>query len=82
MTPYGQLLLVKLCLLAGMLALAAHNRFRLVPALQRLQESYLSAESSLRVLRRNVLGEQMLGLAIVLIVGWLGTLQPAVTASQ
>ena len=82
MTPYGQLLLLKVCLLAGMLALAAHNRFRFVPALQRLQEGYLSAESSLRVLRRNVIGEQMLGLAIVLIVGWLGTLQPAIISSQ
>jgi putative copper resistance protein D len=48
-TPYGQLLFVKLCLLAGMLALAAQNRFRLVPALQRSKEGYLSAESSLRV---------------------------------
>jgi putative copper resistance protein D len=81
-TPYGQLLLVKLCLLAGMLALAAHNRFRLVPALQRSTEGYLSADSSLRMLRRNVIGEQILGLAIVLIVGCLGTLPPAITASQ
>ena len=81
-TPYGQLLFVKLCLLAGMLALAAQNRFRLVPALQRSKEGCLSAESSLRVLRRNVIGEQMLGLAIVLIVGWLGTLQPAIISSQ
>jgi putative copper resistance protein D len=68
-TPYGQLLFVKLCLLAGMPALAAQNRFRLVPARQRSKEGCLSAASSLRVLRRNVIGEQMLGLAIVLIVG-------------
>ena len=81
-TPYGQLLFVKLCLLAGMLALAAQNRFRLVPARQRSKEGCLSAASSLRVLRRNVIGEQMLGLAIVLIVGWLGTLQPAIAATQ
>jgi len=81
-TPYGQLLLMKLCLFAGMLALAARNRFRLVPALQRSQQSCPAAESSLWMLRRNVLGEQMLGLAIVLIVGWLGTLQPAISASQ
>ena len=81
-TPYGQLLFVKLCLLAGMLALAAQNRFRLVPELQRSKEGCLSGESSLRLLRRNVIGEQMLGLAIVLIVGWLGTLQPAIAATQ
>ena len=81
MTPYGQLLLVKMCLFAGMLAFAAHNRFRLIPALQSWKEGNLPA-SSLRVLRRNVIGEQMLGLAIVLIVGWLGTLQPPITGSQ
>ena len=82
MTPYGQLLLLKVCLFAGMLALAAQNRFRLVPALQRSKEGCLSAESSVHVLRRNVIDEQMLGLAIVLIVGWLGTLQPAINALQ
>jgi putative copper resistance protein D len=82
MTPYGQLLLVKVCLFVGMLALATLNRFRLVPALQRSKEGCLSTELSLRLLRRNVIGEQMLGLAIVLIVSWLGTLQPAITASQ
>jgi putative copper resistance protein D len=81
-TPYGQLLLVKVCLLAGMLALAAQNRFRLVPALQSSKEGSPAAMSSLRLLRRNVLGEQMLGLAIVVIVGWLGTLPPAFPPSQ
>jgi len=81
-TPYGQLLLVKVCLLAGMLALAAHNRFRLVPALQRSKARCLPADSLLQALRRNVIGEQILGLAIVLIVALLGTLPPATTASQ
>src|SRR5262249_61245488 len=32
-TPYGQLLIVKVCLFGGMLALAALNRFWLVPSL-------------------------------------------------
>jgi len=81
-TPYGQLLLVKVCLLAGMLALAAHNRFRLVPALQRSKERCLPTEPLFQALRRNVIGEQILGLAIVLIVASLGTLPPATTASQ
>src|SRR5215831_6663330 len=80
-TPYGQLLLVKVCLLAGMLALAAHNRFRLVPALQRSKTRCLPADSLLQALRRNVIGEQILGLAIILIVASLGTLPPATTAS-
>ncbi len=65
-----------------MLSLAAQNRFRLVRELQGSQIGCLSAEPSLRALRRNVIGEQMLGLAIVLIVSWLGTLQPAIAASQ
>lgn len=81
-TPYGQLLLVKVCLLAGMLVLAAFNRFRLVPSLQGPKEGGRSAQESLRMLRRNVIGEQMLGLAIVLIIGWLGTLSPAIAASE
>jgi len=81
-TRYGQLLLLKLLLFAGMLTLAVLNRFRLVPSLQRQKEGALPAESSLRMLRRNVIGEQVLGLTIALVVGWLGTLQPGTTASE
>jgi len=81
-TPYGQLLLVKMCLLGGMLALAAQNRIRLVPALQKWKRGSMPAEAPLRTVRRNVLIEQALALVIVLIVGWLGTLQPAVAASD
>jgi len=81
-TPYGQLLLVKLCLFAGMLALAAQNRFRLVPRLQRWKQGSMPAEAPLRVLRRNVLIEQTLGVLIVLIVAWLGTLPPAIANSD
>src|SRR5262245_17876792 len=81
-TPYGQLLLVKLCLFAGMLALAAQNRFRLVPRLQRWKQASMPAEAPLRVVRRNVLIEQTLGVLIVLIVAWLGTLPPAIGPSD
>jgi len=81
-TRYGQLLLLKLLLFGGMLTLAVLNRFRLVPSLQRQKEGALPAESSLRMLRRNVIGEQVLGLTIALVVGWLGTLQPGTTASE
>jgi len=80
-TPYGQLLLVKISLLVGMVLLATQNRFHLVPTLERAKESCGPAEP-LRLLRRNVIGEQILGLAIVLIVAWLGTLVPAITSSQ
>lgn len=81
-TQYGQLLLVKVCLLGGMLALAAQNRIRLVPALQRSKRGSMPAEAPLHKIRRNVLIEQTLALVIVLIVGWLGTLQPAVAAAD
>src|SRR5262249_18259646 len=50
-TPYGQLLLVKLGLLCGMLALAAMNRFYLVPSLVRAKENSQPLVSSLRRLR-------------------------------
>src|SRR5262245_30822424 len=52
-TPYGQLLVVKLCLFAGMLALAVQNRFRLVPALQRWKQGSMPAGALLREVRRN-----------------------------
>jgi putative copper resistance protein D len=81
-TPYGQLLLVKVSLFGAMLALAAQNRFRIVPTLQRWKQGSMSAEAPLRVVRRNVLIEQTLGLLIVLIVGWLGTLPPAIATSD
>jgi putative copper resistance protein D len=81
-TPYGQLLLVKLCLFFGMLALAALNRFHLVPSLVGAEQNSGPLASSLRRLRRSVLGERLLGLVIVLIVSFLGTMQPAIHVSQ
>src|SRR5262249_25090795 len=80
-TRYGQLLLLKLSLLVGMLALAALNRFRFVPSLLVAREGAQPAASPLLRLQRNVLGEQVLGLAVVLVVGFLGTTQPATAAS-
>lgn len=76
-TAYGQLLLVKLCLFTGMLALAASNRFWLVPALMRKSET-ARRRDSLTWLRRHVLGEEALGLIVILIVSALGTMEPAV----
>jgi putative copper resistance protein D len=79
-TAYGQLLVTKLCLFAGMLALAALNRFWLVPSLVKAKPFGQPARWLLR-LRWHVLGEQVLGLIIVLSVSMLGTMQPAVSAS-
>ena len=77
-TEYGQLLLLKLGVFAAMLALAATNRFWLMPRLS------LAGEGALRWLARNSAVEFVLALAILAIVGMLGTLHPAIhlTASS
>jgi putative copper resistance protein D len=76
-TTYGQLLLAKLSLFAGMLALAASNRFWLVPALHRERQT-IGPHDLLTRLRRHVLGEVILGLLVILIVSFLGTMEPSV----
>lgn len=73
-TTYGQLLSLKLCFFTGMLALAAANRFWLVPSLIK-NNSLLP----LVQLRRHVLGEQILGALVLLIVSLLGTIEPAIS---
>jgi putative copper resistance protein D len=80
-TPYGQLLIVKLCLFGGTLALAALNRFWLVPSLIRDNKPRGSA-AGLFKLRGHILGEQALGLLIILIVSAIGTMEPAMNSSQ
>jgi putative copper resistance protein D len=70
-TLYGFLLLTKLALFVGMLAFAAANRFRLVPALAKSPD-----RAVVRHLRGHVLGEQILGLVVLLIVSVIGTLDP------
>ena len=74
-TPYGQLLLIKLLLVAGMLGFAALNRFWLVPSLTRNAEQH---DFALTQLRRHVLGEQTLGILVLVIVSLIGTMQPAI----
>jgi hypothetical protein len=66
------------------LALVDHtdNRVRLVPTPLRWKQGSIKVEAPLRVVRRNVLVEQTLGLAIVIIVGWLGTLETAIAAQN
>ena len=73
-TPYGQLLAIKLFLVAGMLGFAALNRFWLVPSLTRTAEGH---DFALAQLRRHVLGEQALGILVLVIVSMIGTMQPA-----
>ena len=71
-TEYGQLLLLKLGVFAAMLALAATNRCWLTPRLG------LSDLGALRWLARNSAVEFVLALAVLVIVGLLGTLHPAI----
>jgi putative copper resistance protein D len=75
-TAYRQLLILKLCLFTGMLILAAANRFWLVPT---VIDHDRDSSLSITWLRRNVLGEQVLGALVLLIVSILGTIEPAVS---
>lgn len=72
---YGQLLLVKLGLFACMLLHAASNRFRHTPALAAALENGGSAVA-VSALRRSLVIEVVLGVAILALVAWLGTLAP------
>lgn len=74
-TPYGRLLLVKLALVAAMVAVALGNRFRLLPRLL----GSIDPAPPLRALCRSVAVEQGLGLAVLAVVAVLGTWPPALT---
>lgn len=74
-TLYGQLLLAKLGAFAAMVALASLNRFRLTPAL-RSGASSGAATRELGALRASLAFEATLGIAILALVAWLGTLEP------
>jgi copper resistance protein D len=78
-TAYGQTLMTKLVLFAGMLALAISNRFWIVPSLAEARRNDLSVSTRWAArLRNHVLGEQLLGLMVLLIVSVLGTMRPAI----
>ncbi len=75
-TPYGRLLSLKLLLFVVMLGLAAANRFQLTPALARGLGSSDDEHTALASLRRSVLIETCVGLAVLALVAWFGTLAP------
>jgi copper resistance protein D len=79
-SPYGRTLLAKLALFAAMLVLAVANRFWLIPAISNIRPGAPEHSSAvwLRRLRNHVLGEQLLGVTILLVVSFLGTMQPAI----
>jgi putative copper resistance protein D len=78
-TTYGRVLLLKVSLLLPLLALAALNLLRETPQLRRSMAECVSLETCpvLRRLRCNILGELLLGGFILLLVGALGLLPPA-----
>ena len=75
-TPYGRLLIAKLLLFAAMLALAAANRFRHVPRLRAALDRRGPADALVR-LKRSLIAEAACGIAVLALVAWLGTLDPA-----
>jgi copper resistance protein D len=76
-TGYGRLLMLKLGVLAIMLAFAASNRFWLTPRLARSSGDELPVQV-LRQLTRNSVIEIAMGFTIFAIVGMLGTMHPAI----
>jgi putative copper resistance protein D len=75
-TAYGQMLLTKLILFAGMLALAVSNRFWIVPSLTKAPTDGTSVWTAR--LRNHVFVELVFGLMVLLIVSVLGTMRPAI----
>jgi putative copper resistance protein D len=75
-TPYGLLLTAKVVLFGGMLALAAANRFAHTPRLGGALAEGLPMDGAIAALRRSVLLETSLGLAVLILVSILGTLAP------
>lgn len=67
-TAYGRVLSLKLGLFVVMVAIAAVNRVSLTPR--------LPAASAMRALQRNSLIETAVGLAVLMLVGLLGTMIP------
>jgi putative copper resistance protein D len=75
-THYGKLLLLKLALFLGMIAIAAFNWSQLTPALVQ-NNSVADAQAARRRLCRNAAIETIAGALIIAIVAVLGTQPPA-----
>jgi len=75
-SPYGQLLIAKLALFVLMLGLAAANRFRLTPALGSVLDGGEDPRRVLAWLRRSVVAEIAIGILVLGMVAWMGTLAP------
>lgn len=78
-TDYGHLLLVKIALFLGMVAIAAFNRLRLTPRLA-ADANAAARQGALRQLRRNTAVEVACGATIIIVVAVLGTTPPGLHA--
>jgi putative copper resistance protein D len=74
-TDYGHLLLIKVALFFGMVAIAAVNRLRFTPRLVHGADNSVTPDA-LRQLRRNTVIEIVVGAIIIVIVAVLGTDAP------
>jgi copper resistance protein D len=79
-SAYGLALLAKVALFIGMLAIAAMNRFRLAPALERTLAAAASTQAALGSLRRSLMTECTLALLVLALVAVLGALEPPLSA--
>ena len=76
---YGLALAVKIVLFGLMLVLAARNRYRHTPALQKMTSIDDGDAPGVRALRSALWGESLLALAVLVAVALLGTLTPPVS---
>jgi putative copper resistance protein D len=77
-TPYGKVLIAKLMAFAGMLVLAALNRYRLTPAFADALNRRSSPIEALSMLKRSLLFETSGAIVVLALVAWLGTLAPVI----
>jgi putative copper export protein len=70
-TYYGRLLLTKVALFLGMVAIAAVNRLHFTPRLVQVGSAF-AAQNALRLLRRNTVIEVVIGIVIICVVAMLG----------
>lgn len=75
-TLYGQLLLLKIALFVGIIALANVNRSRLVPALAAAASDAAVRLRAVAKVSRNAFTEASVGVLVIAIVGVIGTLPP------
>ncbi len=76
-SAYGRLLLLKLALFAGMLLMAALNRYRLAPRIEAAAFSG-NTQAACMALKRSLNVEFSLAVAILLLVAIFGLLSPEI----